>query len=416
MKKVNLLLVFASSFLLTSCGTETPIEESSASQSEGSSLSVESTPVSESKIEGTPIKGDISRTYLNNAIETSFGKKGYVADIKDFKLESLTREYTVGDALSPSSDEHALIKTNNTVSDFLSSPNVTWTSIGRNTAEHRQLGGHIAIKDANYIEKENNVEIHKEEHQYSNIYLKDNKYYYNFLNDQGVETLGLLDMMNETFEDFISTIGEETTFEMEPKGYIEVEDEDISSVFDALMPRTTFVEFIPTVLDLVIDNLDEVEGATFTYEGEKIGSDKFYTTTIEITDPKAIFEGIHNIIDNLPDAVDDILGEDFSKDDILEIFDEFEEYFDFAKKFDLKVILNYSTSTLRTINYSFEYEGKENHTTTIDPEDEETLESLELMEKLSMSGNTSFTFGDTVNIDYPDFSSYPKIELETEAA
>ena len=83
------------------------------------------------------------------------------------------------------------------------------------------------------------------------------------------------------------------------------------------------------------------------------------------------------------------------------------------KKFDLSVVLNYTPSTLKEINYKFEYEAKDtNRTINIDPEDEEPLESLDIVEKLSLSGNASFTFGDNLSITYPSFNGYSKVVLE----
>ena len=333
MKKVNLLLVFASSFLLTSCGENesTPsidsLESSSISQAESES----------SALPTETIKGDTSRTYLNNALETSFGKKGYNVEISSFKVDSLAREYTVGNATEQGSEEHNLVKTNNTDGYSILAPKAIFTSVNRDKTNHAELGGYFGIKDATYIVTENNQQKSKEEHQYSNIYLKDNKYYYNYLNDQGVETPGISDKINDIIDDIASIIGEETSINMGTKGYIEIEDEDINELLNGLMPRTSFTEFMPTIVDAVFDNLDEVDGVEFLYEGYKTSQDKYYTTTIHITDPKAIFHGVRNMIENLPDIIDDVLGEDFSLDDILEIFDEFEEYFDFAKKFDLSI-------------------------------------------------------------------------------
>lgn len=411
MKKTSLLLTLASSFILASCGaTETSTESNpgeSVSQSE-SVLNSESSSI----IEGTPIKGDTSRTYLNNALETSFKKKGYSINISNFKAESSTREYAVGNPVQAGSDEHVLTKTNNTEGYSVSSPEVVWTNVGRESTNHSQLGGYFGIKDATYIATENGTQKSKEEHQYSNIYLKDNKYYYDYLNDQGVETPGMSDKINDLVEDIISLIGDEADFTMGTKGYIDASDEEISEILDYLMPKTSFAEFLPTIADALFDNLTDVEGVEFTYEGLKAADDKYYTTTIHITDPSAIFEGIRNMIDNLPDIIDDVIGEDFSKDDILEILDEIEISSDEVKKFDLSVVLNYTPNYLRTVDYILEYEAKDtNRTITIDPEDEEPAEFLDIVEKLSVSGNASFTFSDNMTITYPSFVDYQKVNL-----
>lgn len=410
MKKTNLLLTLASSFLLASCGEgQTPIE-SSLSQSE-SSLAPESSSV----IEGTPIRGDTSRTYLNNAIETSFRKNAYSMNISSLRMDALSRVYEAGALISEGleENEYALVKTNSTEGYSIISPEAVWINTGRNASEHSLLGGYFGIKDATYLTTKNGTQETKEEHQYSNTYLKDNKYYYDYLNDKGVETPGMSEKINDLIEEIVSLIGDETTFTMGTKGYLDATDEDFVEILDMLMPKTSFAELLPMAFDAIFDNLNEVEGVTFVYEGEKIGNDKYYTTKIEITDPKAILEGARNMVNNLPDAVEDLLGEDFSIDDILEIIDEFDDSFEFTKNFDLDLTLRYTPSTFQGIDFNFAFESDGTSQTITKAPDSEHLPTADILEKVSLSGSAAFAFSDAMTINYPDFSGYGKVTIET---
>lgn len=427
MKKSSFALALASSFLLASCNMDSlfPTDGSYGSFDNemlsnlinsflGGSGNEGGDPTG-AELSGTPIKGDTTKTYLSNALETSFGKNGLSMEISNLGLNASSREYTVGDPVKPGSNEYSLTKTNNTYEEQLTASKITFTSTNRNASTHAQANGYFGIRGLEVVELENGEETYKEEGQNANIYLKDNKYYYDYLDDQGVETAGIAEGIEEIVEEIGEMLGEEGSISMGTKGYLDLLDFDLVETMDSLMPKTTISTLVAPLITSAFDMFDGVEGVTFQYEGAKTADDKVFKTTMRITDAHAIYQGLYDTIDELPDMIDDILEEEgLSKADLLNTISEFETVFDNVKTFDLKVALAYTSTTLQSVDYSMKFEAKD-YTTYIMDEDDilNGLSSMTNLESIESDAHVAFTFDDNLRITYPDFANYSKVEVNS---
>ncbi|MCQ2799877.1 MAG: hypothetical protein MJ228_03860 [Bacilli bacterium] len=401
-KKSGFLLTLG--LLLASCGGGS----SSLSSSEGS-FSNESLSSSEVSSSIQTIKGDSSRTYLKNALETSLAKRGSEMTLTNASISSSTQEY---EKTVFSGREDYFVKKGNKETVSINNGTIKAVSNNRNSSSFADLNAAFSILGAD-VTINDGAENKETKNQSGHLYLDDGTAYWDFLGSDGHRSEELFDASETLFTALLEILDYDvSSFTLSDKAKVTL-DSDVTSLLDDLMPLSKNNDLLPSITDKFLAALDSRLGVNFVYSGTKDeNGNKSYKTLLTVEDPKAIYDAIYSMVNDIPDIADTILGSDFSIQSILDMIEEFEPFVDSIKNFKFEIAMSYTMYSFTGLNFDIAFTSDASYIYANDVDDKyEVGDVVPAIESFELKGDASFIFDDERSITFPDFASYTEFTL-----
>jgi len=396
------ILLFALSGLLVSCGAGEIASSSLSAPSESSTISAD---VEESSSQGTQtIKGDSSRTYLKNALETSLNKRGAEITISNGLLSETLREYEYKD--------NNFKKTNNKSTITISDGTIKAISNNRNSNDFKDLNLAVSVNNVNVVATDG-TETSRTENQSGHFYLDDNVAYWDFLNQNGQRSEELFDATEEVATSLLEALDYDvSSFTLSDKAKVSIDDKEVTDLLDQLMPLTQNNTIIPSLVITFFNKLSGLNGVDFTYAGEKdANGNKSYKTTVKVTDAKSMYDAIYAMVNDLPDVVDTVLPDDYNIEDILEVIEETEPFFNHLSTFNLELVLDYTLYMFQGLKFNLTLGSDGSYLNSEDNSDYGPGSTETVLESLNFKGDAAFVFDNERSITFPDFTTYSEFTL-----
>lgn len=398
-KKIGLLLTLG---LLFSCGGEVDSSSSLSASSENVS-SVESS-ISEPISSTQTIKGDSSRTYLKNALETSLNKRGAEITVSNGLLTETLQEYEYKvNNFQKTSDKSAVTISDGTIKAI---------SNNRNSNSFQDLNLAVSVSNVNVVTNDG-AKTTRTENQSGHFYIDDNVAYWDFLNDNGQRSEELFDATEEIATTLLEELDYDvSSFTLSDKAKVTIEDKETTDLLNQLMPLTQNNTILPSLVMTFFDKLSGLDGVNFSYAGTKdINGNKSYKTTIKVTNAMSMYNAVYAMVNDLPDVVDTVLPDDYNIEDILEVIEETEPFFNHLTTFDLEMVLDYTLYMLKGINFNLTLGSDGSYLNNEDNSEYGPGSTVTVLDSLVFKGDASFVFDNERSITFPNFETYTEFAL-----
>ena len=412
-------LISASALLvLTSCNDVVPgvtSEPATTSEESITSLDTSAPDVSigvSSEIGGTSIpeessvKGDYNTTILQNAVEESLKKNGMRMEMNQPSLQLGLSSYTVlGTApnynLVKGSTNNVVLQSTSQTLEVTKNSLLGLTGMRFNLNNLSLVAGSLSLAGS-ALPAQNLI------NQDMNLYYKNNTFYWDFLDESGVECTGLSSLADLAFSAVMSASGDSSDIEFQHKGKYEL---DSTTQTYMMLIAAYLPSLIPGAVDSVIQSLWQ-GGAEITTTSSKVFGETIYDMSIKTNDPSVLIGGTSDITDtagSLVGGLTDSLPVDVSgaTDDLGS---------DYFTSFDFEMHFGYTVDSLRSISMTLNATADETKVMEgiLDDENLEAGDTKLGLSTIQMSQTTNFTFDNSISITYPSFDTYVTQELPVE--